>query len=96
MFKWRYQIVKQPQSLDGSETEFFYEIHEVHLDSDNKTITSMTTSPIHPTSYTNEEEENPSDEVMKERLIKELEMMLEDVKKYPVFIPPAEWDKNND
>ena len=93
MFKWRYQAVKQPQSQYSKE-EFFYEIHEVYLEEDNEAIGSMTVSPVRAVSFTDEEEkENPTDEEMKQRLIEQLEMMIEDVKNHPVFIPPAEWDK---
>ena len=89
---WNYRLVKtiiEEERLDRPYTN--YEIHEVYYDDDGNPD-GMTTNPVSAHCI---EDARFTDEECKEDIIAQLEMMLADMKKHPVFIPPEEWMKDD-
>lgn len=80
MSYWTYRIVKHKGKALGSDVSYFA-IHEVYFNKKNKPC-AMTKDPISLSGFDDEGD-----------LIANLQMMIKDALKYPIFNPPKKWSK---
>ena len=85
---WNYRIVKTEKDFGGKKL-YLYNIHEVYYDYTGEP-SGMTEDPVTFSSDLDPGEED--DESRVKDIIESLKLALKDIKKYPIFIPPKEWE----
>jgi len=87
---WNYRLVKTPRAKKEDDI-FLYNIHEVYYNNKGE-ATAMTVEPVSPNNI-----DETDDKEARESIIRDLKMMLHDVEKHPIFIPPkdGEWAKDD-